>query len=185
MARNFRVRREDALLLVIDVQARLAPVMNPERMGHMVQNLERLGPASRILDVPAVVTVQYTKGLGHTIEPVAKAFEGVEPMEKMHFSCGADETIRAAIEATGKKTVLVTGMETHVCVWQTVRDLVPDYDVHLISDALASRTEANYQVGVDLARQAGATITSTEVVLFDMLHKAGGDTFKAISKLVK
>lgn len=182
---TFRVRREDALLLVIDVQARLAPAMQPERMGTMVDNLARLGPASRILDVPAIVSVQYTKGLGPTIEPVAQAFEGAAPMEKMHFSCAADPAIRAALEATGKKTLIVAGMETHVCVWQTVRDLVPDYRVHLLGDAVASRTEANYQVGLELARQAGAVVTSTEVVLFDMLHEAGGDTFKAISKLVK
>lgn len=182
---KFRVNKDDAALLVIDVQARLAPAMQPERYGKMIDNLGRLGPASRVLDLPVVQTVQYVKGLGPTVEPVQRAFEGVEPMEKMHFSCCADDTIRAAIEATGKKTVIVTGMETHVCVWQTVRDLVPTHNVHLLADAVASRTEANYQVGLDLARQAGATITSTEVVLFDMLHVSGGDTFKAISKLVK
>lgn len=182
---NLKVNREDALILVIDVQERLAPAMQPELMGRLVKNLERLGGAQKVLGLPVLVTEQYPKGLGPSIPAVQAAFEGVEPMAKTDFSACGDGAVRRAIEATGKRTVLVAGMETHVCVYQTVRDLVPDHHVHVLSDAVASRTEENHRIGLGLMEKAGALSSSTEVVLFDMLGCAGTDEFKAISKLVK
>lgn len=183
---GLRVRRDDTLLLVIDVQERLAPAMEPTSMGRMLKNLERLGAAREILGLPVVLTEQYPKGLGPTLPAVQAAFSGVAVQDKLAFSACGDPSIRGAIAAHGKGTVLVTGMESHVCVWQTVRHLLADgRSVHVLADALASRTEENYRIGLGLMERAGAVITSTEVVLFDMLEAAGTDTFKAISKLVK
>ncbi len=182
---KFTVRFEDTLLLVIDVQQRLAPAMAPHRLGRMVENLERLGAAAKHLDFSVLLSEQYPKGLGPTVDPIRSAFEGHKMLPKVSFSVWADPDLRAAIEGTGKKTVLVAGMEAHVCVWQTVRDLLPDHNVHVLADALASRSDDNYQAGLGLCERAGAVITSTETVLFDMLQRAGGDTFKAISKIVR
>ena len=183
---ELRVRRQDALLLVIDVQERLAPAMAPSLMGRMLANLERLGAARGVLEVPALLTEQYPKGLGPTVGAVQAAFEGVAPLDKLSFSACGDPGISAAIAALGKRTILVAGMETHVCVWQTVRHLRADgLAVHVLADAVASRTEDNYRIGLGLMERAGAVVTSTEVVLFDMLEAAGTDAFKAVSRLVK
>jgi nicotinamidase-related amidase len=183
---ELRVRREDTLLLVIDVQERLAPAMAPERLGRMLKNLERLGAARELLGLPAVVTEQYPKGLGATVPLVQAAFAGIPVQDKLAFSACGDPAIRSAIEGHGKGTVVVAGMETHVCVWQTVRHLLADgRSVHVLADAVASRTEENYQIGLGLMARAGAVITSTEVVLFDMLEAAGTEAFKGVSRLVK
>jgi len=182
---KFKVNTDDTLLLVIDVQERLAPAMAPERFGRMLDNLERLGAAAKALQLPTVLTEQYPKGLGPTVSSVRTAFEGVPTLSKTSFSAMGDPEIAKAVQFAGKSTVLVAGMETHVCVWQTVRDLLPTHRVHLLTDAVASRADANYEVGLNLAREAGAVLSSVEVVLFDMLEAAGGETFKAISKIVR
>lgn len=182
---TFKINRDDTLLLVIDVQERLAPAMAAERFGPMLKNLERWGQAAEVLKLPVILTEQYPKGLGPTLGSVRAAFEGVPTYEKVSFSAMGEATVEAAIRDSGKKTVLIAGMETHVCVWQTLRDLLPTHRVHLLSDAVASRTDENYRLGVDLARAAGAVISGTEVALFDMMQAAGGETFKAISRIVR
>ena len=97
----------------------------------------------------------------------------------------AGEAIEAVLRANQRDQWIICGMETHVCVYQTVRDLAPICKVHVVSDAVCSRTKDNWRVGLDLARAVGANVTSTEVVVFDLLHKAGSDEFKALSKLIK
>ncbi len=174
------------LFLVVDVQERLAPAMHPELFGPMLDNLGRLGAATKILDVPAIVSEQYPKGLGASVELVKTAFEGVEAIDKTSFSVLGEPRLEAAVKAAGRKTVVLSGMETHICVYQTARDLVDaGYAVHVLADAVASRTHKNYDVGLGLMEKAGATITSTETVLFDLLGAAGSDAFKAISKLIR
>lgn len=173
-------------LLVIDVQERLAPAMNAEHYGAMTANLGRLGAAMKILEVPVVVSEQYPKGLGSTVPPVASAFEGITPIAKTTFSCVQNDDLRVALADTGRKRVVVAGMETHICVFQTVRDLASaGYDVHVLADGVASRTAENRAIGLNLCERAGAVVTCTETVLFDLLGAAGSDEFKAISKLVK
>ncbi|MEQ9495363.1 MAG: isochorismatase family protein [Deltaproteobacteria bacterium] len=181
-----KLELSDTLFLVVDVQERLAPAMLPERFGPMLDNLKRLGAATQILDVPAVVSEQYPKGLGGSVALIAEAFEGITPIDKVSFSVLGEPRLKDTIEGSGRKSVVLSGMETHICVYQTARDLVDaGYAVHVLADAVASRTEANYQVGLGLMAKAGATITSTETVLFDLLGAAGSDRFKAISKLIR
>lgn len=182
-----RLSERDTFLLVLDVQERLAPAMHPELGGPLMDNLKRFGEARRVLDLPVVVTEQYPKGLGPTVEPIRDAFEGINAVDKVEFSAWQGERTRAAIEAlAGRRCAVLAGMETHICVYQTAQDLLEaGFEVHVLADAVASRTERNYQVGLDLIRNAGGVITSTEVVLFDLLRRAGTDAFKVVSKLVR
>lgn len=180
------VNEKDAVLLVVDVQERLAPAMEPELYGRLIENLKRFGAARSVLDLSVVVTEQYPKGLGHTVAPLQDAFAGVTPLEKIAFSAMGDEGIAKTLESIGRQSVVVAGMETHICVYQTVRDLVDaGFSVHVLSDAVASRTRDNYSIGLALMEKTGAAISSTETVLFDLLGRAGTDAFRAISKLVR
>jgi nicotinamidase-related amidase len=178
---------DDSVLVVVDVQERLVAAMRPEDKERVERNVPILLRAADLVGVPVLVTEQYPKGLGHTIGPVKDAVpQGTAIVEKVVFSCGRSDEFRSLLEQTGRRTVILTGMETHVCVLQTAFDLVDrGYSVHVASDAVCSRTRENREVGLDLLRQKGAAITSTETVAFQWVGQAGTDTFKAISKLVK
>jgi isochorismate hydrolase len=141
--------------------------------------------AAKELGLPVLATEQYPKGLGPLI-PEVKDILPSPPLEKVHFSCGADPAFAAALEKTGRRQVIVCGMETHVCVFQTVRDLLSHgYEVHVCSDAVSSRTEEHRRTGLDLCRQAGAIVTTAETAIFDLLHQAGTAEFKKVSPLVR
>jgi nicotinamidase-related amidase len=182
-----RLQRSEALLVVIDVQEKLMPVI--DRAADVLRNVERLVRGCHVLDVPALLTEQYVKGLGPTVEPVRRAFEetsGYRPVEKMCFSAkGAGEFV-AEMRGLKKKQVLVAGVETHVCVYQTVSDLLgKGYDVTLIADAVSSRAPENKAVALQRMTADGAKLSSTEMVLFELLGVSGTDEFRAIAKLVK
>jgi nicotinamidase-related amidase len=143
--------------------------------------------AARLLDVPVVVTEQYSKGLGRTAAEVAAVMpEGFEPVEKTAFSsCGAQEFV-ARLEAAGARQVLLCGIEAHVCVNQTAHDLLArGYQVHLLNDCISSRTAENRQTGLDKMLRSGALPSSTELALFELLRDARHEQFKAIQKLIK
>jgi nicotinamidase-related amidase len=180
------LNEKDTLLLVVDVQERLAPAMEPELYGRLIENLRRFGAARSVIDLPVMITEQYPRGLGPTVPPIREAFEGTTALEKISFSAMGDEGVAKALESAGRGSVVVAGMETHICVYQTARELVEaGYRVHVLSDAVASRTRDNYSVGLALMQKAGAAISSTETVLFDLLGRAGTDAFKTISKIVR
>lgn len=184
---RLKLRREDAAVLVIDVQERLVAAMGPERGDGVVRATRMLVEGARVLGLPVIATEQYPRGLGPTVDAVRSALPpDCPPIEKTSFSCLASDEVRAAIDATGRRQWIVAGMEAHVCVYQTVRDLAAaGNDVFVASDAVLSRTDANVQVGLGLAREACAVATCVEAVLFDLLGHAAGPEFKAISALVK
>jgi nicotinamidase-related amidase len=182
--RSEALKIEDTVLLIIDVQERLAPAMDPAIYGRMKKNLERLLEARAVLPFEVIASEQYPKGLGPTVAPIKERL-GAPAIEKLDFSAAKAPALMAALEATGRGTVLVTGMETHICVFQTVRDLLPERKVLVLADAVASRTPENVAIGLELMKQAGATITSTETVLFDLLGRAGTEAFKTVSRLLK
>jgi nicotinamidase-related amidase len=184
---RLRLRRDDAAVLVIDVQERLVAAMGGERGERVVRATRTLVEGARVLGLPVIATEQYPRGLGPTVEAVRAALSpDGPPIEKTAFSCLVEDAVRAAIDATGRRQWIVAGMEAHVCVFQTVRDLAAEgRDVFVAADAVLSRTDANVRVGLGLARAAGAVETCVEAVLFDLLGRAGGPEFKAVSALVK
>ncbi len=182
---NLKLDRTKAAILVIDVQSRLAPTMPPEALARLVKYGRALVGAGKELGMPVLATEQYPKGLGETIPELQEVLPS-PPLVKMHFSCGADPAFAAALEKTGRRQIVVCGMETHVCVFQTVRDLVATgYEVHVCSDAVSSRTEEHRRTGLELCREAGAVITTAETAIFDLLHLAGTPEFKRVAPLVR
>lgn len=178
-------------LLVIDIQERLAPAM-PEATGpRAVERAERLVVGAHLLGVPVLATEQYPRGLGPTLPSLKKALDdaGATILEKIEFSVAANETIRVTLERLireGRRSIVLAGMEAHICVYQSARDLAEmGFSVHVALDAVCSRDPANVKVARELYRRAGVIGSSSEVVLFDLLGRAGSDTFKAISKLVR
>ncbi len=182
---RFRLPKEETVLVVVDVQERLVPAMDPLIARRTIQNIGRLVEGCAILGVPVLVTEQYPKGLGRTVGELSGAREqGV--VEKTTFSCCGEPDFLPALEAKGARRVLLTGMEAHVCVYQTLLDLLDrGYQVHLAGDAVCSRHKSDYLTAMENARNAGATVTSTETALFQMLYRAGTPEFKAVSALVK
>lgn len=179
------LERDRALLLVIDVQEKLASAMQAEARARAERNIAVLIKAARRLGLPIVATEQYPKGLGHTV-PALRELMPDAPMEKMQFSCGANQDIARHILGTSRRQILVAGMEAHVCVFQTVRDLARGgFEVFVPEDAVLSRTEANRAVGLRLCEKAGAVLTSTETALFDLLGAAGTPEFKELAPLIK
>jgi nicotinamidase-related amidase len=183
-----RLHRSDALLLVIDVQEKLMPVI--DRHQEVAANIERLIRGCHVLDtMHIVVTEQYVKGLGGTIEPLRRALEetaGYEPLEKMCFSAQGNGEFQAAMRLLKKRQVIVTGIETHVCVYQTVTDLLTaGYEVTIVADAVSSRNAENRDIAIRRMVTDGARLSSTEMVLFELTVNSGTDEFRAIAKLVK
>lgn len=177
-------------VVVIDPQERLVRVMPEARAQEATRNTVTLLETARRLGMPVVATEQYPEGLGRLVAPIGEALGRFEPpiapIPKLAFSAlGCPEAL-SALRAAGRRTWLVVGMETHVCVWQTVRALLQEgRGVHVVADACVSRREDNWRLGLELCAQAGAVVTSTEVAVFDLLGRAGTDDFRALSKLVK
>ncbi|HET8775663.1 MAG TPA: isochorismatase family protein [Thermoanaerobaculia bacterium] len=176
-----RLDRNDAVLVVIDLQERLMPVIH-ERL-EVERNVERLIRGAHILGVPVVVTEQYVKGLGATVEPLRAALEetgGYRPIEKDCFSA------QGCMPALERRQALIAGVETHVCVYQTALDLLgAGWNVWIAADAVSSRTPRNRDIALQRLASEGARLSSTEMALFEMLVTAGTEEFRAVSKLVK
>jgi nicotinamidase-related amidase len=180
-----RLVPESSLVLVVDVQERLFVAMPEQTRARLVKNAEILLEAAKILGVKVLASEQYPKGLGPTIEPIRAKLEAA-PLAKVEFDACGDPHVSRAIGAARARSVIVIGMETHVCVFQTARELARrGYVTHVVADAVASRTEENRVAGLALCERAGAVVTVTEALVFDWLRAAGTDAFKQVSKLVR
>ena len=181
-----RLAADRTALVVVDMQERLMAAMPEEARDRTICNVGILLTLSGRMGFPAVATEQYPKGLGRTIPEVRDAVADFRPVEKIAFSsCGASGFMDR-ITANRTRDVVVAGTETHVCVFQTVCDLLDSgLNVHVPSDAVCSRTASNWEVGLRLMERAGAVITSTETVVFDVLRVAGTDDFKFMALLLK
>jgi nicotinamidase-related amidase len=177
----FRLDRNRTGLLVIDVQERLCAAMPEAELPRILQRTRAAIEGAKALGVPIVATEQYPKGLGPTVASLRPLLDA--PIEKVEFSCASPDVLG---RFEGKTHILVAGMETHVCVFQTVRDLAErGFTPVVLADAVLSRTATDRQVGLDLCRQAGAMIATVETALFDLLGRAGTPEFKAVSAAVK
>ena len=193
--RRLRLSPTSSALMVIDVQDKLAHAMDRGTIEGVIKNIRILIDAARHLDIPIFVSQQYPKGLGKTVEPIEQALAHVDQKknpvrrwDKIEFSAvAAEEFTKLGVAGeTGFAQWIVCGLEAHVCIYQTVRDITGwGSTVHLATDAIASRTKANWRCGVSLSRDAGALITSTETIVFDLLGKAGTPPFKALSQAIK
>ncbi len=182
---RYRLDRKQAALLVIDVQEKLSAVMPREVFEHTLTNLVRCVEGAKLLGVPVLWTEQYVKGLGPTVAPLREVMpQDVKPIEKLVFSSCAASGVREALK--GRTQLICVGMETHVCVFQTARDFEElGVRTYIPGDAVISRAKINWQLGLACLRELGSTITTTEMMLFDLTKTSGTDEFKAISKLVR
>lgn len=175
-----RIEREHTIALVVDYQEKLIPVMSNKEQ--LLRNSCILLEGLKILDVPMVITQQYTKGLGMTVEEITKAAGTAEYIDKISFT--AYDCVEEKIKA--KKYVIVCGIESHICVLQTVIDLKEAGFVPvLVADCISSRKESDKQVALERARQEGAIVTTYESLLFELLKVAGTETSKKIQKLIR
>ena len=183
-----RTKPSTTAIVIVDVQDKLASAMPPERMAQVERACRILIGAATELGAPVLCTEQYPKGLGATVEPVRAALieADVSPIEKLTFSACAEPRFVQALKDTGADSAVVIGMETHVCVFQTVRDLCArGLRVDVPVDGVVSRRDDHRDAGLALCEKAGATLTTAETLLFDWLVQAGTDTFKKLSRLVR
>jgi len=182
-----RLAREHAVFVLIDVQERLMPVI--DRASDVLRNAERLVRGAHVLGVPVLLTEQYVKGLGATVDPIRAAFDetsGYRPIEKACFSAHGCEPFAAQLAALERPQVIVAGVEAHVCVHQTVLDLrAAGLDVTIVADAVSARSAENKEIALRRMVADGVRLSSTEMVLFELLGVSGTDEFRAISRLIK
>jgi nicotinamidase-related amidase len=178
------LRKDDTLLVIVDIQTKLLNVIFERE--RLVSSCRKLIQAARLLEVPMVMTEQYPKGMGPTDPQILEVLEDVGAMEKVSFSCCGAKDFNRKIADFKKKQVVVIGIEAHVCVLQTVHDLLHQgYFVYGPYDAVSSRKEGDYTNALDRMRQAGAVVGSVESAVFELLEKAGTPIFKQVSKLIK
>lgn len=177
---------EQCALIVVDIQSKLLPpIWEKERLVRNSQILIRL---AGILKIPAIVSTQYAKGLGDTVPEITSLLPDTAPIDKTMFSCfGSDVFCSMLKRLPGhRNTVLLCGMETHICVMQTaLAALREGYVVHVSSDAVSSRTELNWRVGLDRMRAAGAVVSSTEMMTYELLRSSGSAEFKELLPYLK
>jgi len=183
----FTLPRNQTALVLVDYQERLFPAMDPDRKEEILTNTGLLLETARVMRLPVLCTEQYPDGLGRTIPEVAGRLpEGAEPFAKVDFSCWRAEGFAAQFRYLNLKAAILIGMESHVCVLGTALDMLREgVRVHVPRDAVISRTESNRRTGLDLMDRAGAVVTSTETVVFQLLERACTPEFKALSKLLK
>lgn len=180
---RFILNRDEVCVFVIDIQERLLPAM-PEKES-VIKNTSILLQAAREMGIPVLVTEQYPKGLGSTVKEIQEFLGDAKVFSKNSFTAYIDD-VKSELEALNRKKLIVLGMETHVCVYQTSRDLLrAGYEVHIAKDGVASRTKENYLNGLDLMKEMGAVISNTETIVFDLLKVSGTPEFKTLSKLIK
>lgn len=175
--------RTKTALLVIDIQERIIRAM--QRHETVIENALKLIRGFKTINIPIYFTEQYPKGLGETVPELKEELEG-NAIEKMSFSCDGAGNLFEELKQKGYSQIVVCGVESHVCVQQTVLDLLAnDFQVDLVADAVSSRRDIDYNIALDRMRANGAEVTTTESVLFELISVCGTDEFKTISKLVK
>lgn len=183
-----RLEPKRTAVVVVDVQERLAAAMPAAQLEQLLRAVKILVEAARLLGAPVFATEQYPRGLGATVSEVRAALEtaGAQYFEKTEFSAWDATGFADALQRSGVTAAVVVGMETHVCVYQTVRDLVArQLEVHVPIDGVTSRREDHREAGLALCERAGALRTTAESVVFDWLERAGTDEFRQLSKLIR
>ena len=175
---------DNALLLLIDFQERLFPVMYEKEK--LLSNVVKLVKGAKALEIPIILTEQYPKGLGPTIPEIKELLPDIKPVEKVCFSCTDEKSFNKALEALKRQQVLIAGIEAHICVYQTAMALGrAGYQVQVVGDCVSSRDPENKLAALFKMGAAGISPTTAEMALFELLKVAKGDKFKQISSIVK
>ena len=175
------IEKDDSILVVIDVQEKLMPVIADAEK--MIDNVITLLKFADIINLPVILTEQ--EKLGATVPEVKKQIPECTPIGKITFDAFLCDEFVEQLHNTKRSTLILTGVETHICVAQTALHALPGFKVHVVSDAVSSRTADNWKIGLERMRQSGAVITSTEMVIYELLKRAGTDEFRQTLKLVK
>jgi hypothetical protein len=179
-----KIKRNDTIAVIIDVQQRLYPYIHENEI--LTDKLVRLIKGLKVLGINIIVTEQYSKGLGNTIMPIQEALGTYNHLEKMSFSCCGLNDFTHVLKESGKKNVIIGGIESHVCVLQTVIDLEANgYQPIIIEDCVSSRNQNDKIIAIERMRKEGAIISTYESILFELMDVSGTEEFKAISKIVK
>jgi len=181
-----RIEREKAVLIIVDVQDVLMRKMNQAIGETVIRNIRILLAFAKEMAIPILITEQYPKGLGKTVPELKMELESTLPIEKVSFSCCGVETFNHQLNQLGRKQVILTGIETHVCVLQTADDLIQrSYEVYAVADAVCSRMKLDWEMGLRWMEKKGAMISTTEIIAFRLLKEAGTEEFRRLSKLLK
>jgi nicotinamidase-related amidase len=176
---------EECALVVIDVQEKLLPPIHES--ARLISNSQLLIRMAKILSLPVIITTQYAKGLGATVPQIAELLPEVTPLDKLEFGCFGNGPFCSAVDnLAGRNTLLLCGMETHICVLQTALGaLAQGRIVHVAADAVGSRAELNWKIGLKRMRDAGVVMSSTEMMIYELLGKSGTAAFKEMLKFIK
>ena len=181
-----RIQREEAVLVVVDVQDVLMKKMSQGVAENVIRNIRTLLALVQKMAIPVLITEQYPKGLGPTVSEIKTELGSIHPIEKLSFSCCGVETFNEKLNQTGRKQVILVGIETHVCVLQTADDLIrTGHEVHAVADAICSRRKLDWKVGLRWMKKKGAMISTTEIIAFQLLKEAGTEEFKTLSRWLK
>ena len=175
---------DNTLLVLIDIQGKLATLMHDK--DNLYKNLEIIVKSMNFLKIPIVWMEQVPEKLGPTIRQVADILPDLEPIPKYTFSCCGNYQFLEKLGSIKRKQILLTGIETHICVFQTAVDLLADgYNVQVISECVSSRTKSNKALGLERINQAGGLTTSVEMILFELMKSTKADGFREITKIIK
>lgn len=178
------LNREDTLAVFIDFQEKLMPAMHNKEV--LQDKVVRLAKGLKVLDIPHIVTQQYTKGIGETIPEVAEAIGEFEPIDKTTFSCMSHVDFINQLEIAARRNIVVCGIEAHICVQQTVEQLLEEgYNVYIPVDCISSRSQNDFLWAAERMEKAGAVMTTYESVLYELLKDSKADGFREISRIVK
>lgn len=182
----FKLKKDDTVLVIIDMQERLSEAMDEDMLDTALSNTLLLAKAFNIMNIPVIETLQYPKGLGDIDEGLKGSYKAVLRVEKTTFSAYEDNKFVEFLEKNSIKNVVLSGMEAHICVLQTALDLLENgYNVHIAADAVISRNDFNWETGLDMAQKAGAVVSVAETVIYQLLGRSDVKEFKDIHKLMK
>ena len=175
------LKRTDSLLIIIDMQERLLPVIADKE--RIIENALRLVKFARIIGLPIILTEQ--QNLGETASELREELQDIQPIKKWEFDCFESSAFTDRLSQLNRNTLIITGIEAHICVSQTALHALSRHSVHVVSDAVSSRSLHNKEIALERMRQAGIIATSAEMVIYELLGKAGTDEFREVLKLIK
>ena len=174
----------NSALVIIDVQGKLASLIENREL--LFDNISRMIQGTKLLDIPIIITEQRPEKLGPTVPELANLTTGIAPITKVSFSCCGNTTFIETLNVLNRKQILVAGIETHVCVYQTVVDLIQfDFEVHVIADAVSARANINHLYGLDRMKSEGAILSTAELALFEWIRTSSDERFREMIKIVK